>query len=319
MAKERVDLLARLRDKSRNKALVKSVKQQLHQLKQAGRAVPDRQKRGWKRSALDERMDETNFVTAFDGRGFRLILLLQDRGTGPRLLQAVESDRTGIADFRSSRPTRSKLKDMLKQIEAASADRSETATAEEIFYFLKRAAERNRQRKTQTPEGFVTALSYFEKPKSELDKHPLFAYAKPVELEVPEGRLPGSEKLFADPLCADWSIGDMELRVFQRRLFDELGESPDFRSAKASAIVDETVDRFFDEATRGAFHTRLMDLAWILARREKKGEALSAYAVAQALLDDKKPASRIPFCRHLIARFLPDGGETEAERKIIAP
>jgi len=97
ISRERYDLLARVRDTSANKDVVKSVKQHLHALKSKGVHVPEQKQKGWKHAIEDEKTRTPNLVTSFDYHGYRMIFFSQDQPAGIRAMHVIERDTEGIS------------------------------------------------------------------------------------------------------------------------------------------------------------------------------------------------------------------------------
>ncbi|MCB9475413.1 MAG: hypothetical protein H6683_02320 [Deltaproteobacteria bacterium] len=316
---ERFDLLAKLRDSSKNKPLVKSIKQRLHALKTKGVDIAKKEPKAWKLGVAGEDVDLACLVTAYDVRGQRIILWPQKEPGGIRVMQVLETDRAGIANYQLSHVSRSRLKELCQQVRATSPDRT-FEIDEPTAHWLIRRAMRRKTSKT-SPEGFTTSLSYMTAPETAPERHPFFEHFKPIELEKQDARVKDSAKILDHDLARGWSIGQRELRDFQIKLNRvaptlEQAREPANRS-KVNATIDEAIDEYFTDEMREAFAQRLMDTAWFLAQQGDKNLALTAFATAESLTSDQQAASRVPFCRDLIARLLPTDDDAADAPEII--
>ncbi|MBZ0274322.1 hypothetical protein K8I61_19975 [bacterium] len=315
---ERVDVLARVRDESKDKNLAKSARQHLHTLKMRGVSVPATAKRGWRRGGPAESGELPCVVTAFDSHGERLILIGREVSQGARLVRVVESDRDGVAGVASSIETRAKAKALVADMREKLPDRVLDIAPEVAAYLINVARERTQARGLSLPPGFVTAMSYLRGVGELPERHPFFEDVRPMELEFPEKRLADSGKIFDHPLAKTWIIGPIELKTFERELHGVLGGPGDAagREAQARRLIAESVDRYFSRAeVREGFATRLLNFAWFCRESGDDDVAMLAYAVSATLPDLAARPSSIPFCFNLLGRFVMGPGGDEVEKR----
>ncbi len=323
--KSRYDVLRKIADASKAKAVVKSAKQILHNAKAAGTYSPEKKAGSWKIAASEEEAAIPTCMTSpHDHNGDRLVVAGKDHPSGVRFLHVLENDRTGVVEHNSGVVPRSAYRKMLRDLRETAPDAYRDISADDAIWLIDRAMRRHERDQSALPAGFLTARSQFAD-RTGGDAHPFLAKVRPVELEHQENRAGRSTDLFAHPIAAAWSIDSLSFRRFQHRLSEHAKSREDLLAPRVRDLVreliDETIAEYFDERTRQGFADRLMDLAWFIVD-DQRDLALLAYGTAKAIADPSRAALSIPFCRSLLARFVPGQNDASApapEPLIVAP
>lgn len=321
----RFDRLKEIAENSPSKALSKSAKQHLHAAKSAGVIKTETPAASWTLKPRDTREPLQCAATAYDSSGDRIVLFASDHNSGIRILQVVENDRTGVTHHVFGTQTRSKYRELLKGLREIGPDHYREIAPAEALWLIDRARRRHERDRTSPPSGFITAFSTVSDRIALPERHPFVNTVRPIELEHQENRVSESATLFEHPLTRGWTLGQAELRRFQSRVGEIVKSREELwtpsNKDRVLELIDETVDAFFNQRTREAFADRLMDMAWycVSARRDT---ALLAYGTAVALRNPSKDVRGVPFCRMLLARYVPgyaELGKTTAKPAIIAP
>lgn len=311
--KRRYETLGRIAETSKVKALAKSAKQILHAAKASGAFVPTRKAGSWKVAAGEDESAELVCMTSpHDHNGDRLIVAGKDHPSGVRFLHVLENDRVGVVEQNSGVVPRSVYRKMLRDLRETAPDAYRDISLGEALWLIDRAMRRHARDRSTPPAGMLTARSQFAEHDRAAAPHPFLARVRPVELEHQENRAGLSATLFEHPIAAAWSIDSLSFRRFQHRLSEHAKSREDLLlpgvREQIRALIDETIADYFDDRARQGFSDRLMDLAWF-AVDENRDVALLAFGTARAIVDPARAPLSIPFCRALLARFVPGQNE----------
>src|SRR5690606_23881708 len=288
------DALVRI-DRLADRDLRKEIKRSLYRLEQRGVVVarPPTEARPLQVAATIE-----GYVSAFDGRGDRMVWLVKARPGSVLHLFGVVNDPAGLREVAINVLTRRALREILEELRAKHDIRLVAVDWRHADGILQSGVEWARQRSRPIEGDYLvlraqlTAEPTLTEPS---DSSPASVAALPVE----ERHLVDSAELFAEPELRTWVMAE-ELAGKALSRLAEIRDSPlvlneaqlmeRFRSVTAG-LVEEV----FGGEMRPSWGRRCEEMAYYFSATSRPLRACQAAAVAAALRGDRVLAE-IPFC-----------------------
>ena len=250
------------------------------------------------------------WASAYDGAGNRLLFLTwpDPYGGSPTFLQTLVSDGEGVRDLDTRRIGRSELAQRLEgfaaQLEAGIA----LAEIEPDYgrFLLQQARTLNRQRRTQTPVGFLDALRVIGDPEQEYAHSPVWDAITPdaITNDADIDRDPAA--LFALPWFDAWFLDVNDVVPWLGAIYDVRGQSDlseDAQKEKLDTTAREAAHALLTGEMAARYTHRLEESADILRRRNRDAQARQALVHALSL-QAADSAADSPFAVLLVQRTM---------------
>ncbi len=297
---ESVEMLRRV-EKDASRDVRKEVKRSLYRLEQRGVDVPPpaREARTLAVAAAIE-----GYVSAFDGRGDRLVWLVKPRPGNLLHLFAVVNDPAGLREVALNRLSRKGLREIQSELEAKHEIRFVAVDWRRADLLLQRGLEWARAQGGRV-DGDYPAL------RSQLTGDPAAdELADPVEelgLTPGEKDLIDSAEVLLEPELRTWILAQ-ELATKAVEQLVEIRDSPlvlnDAQLTERFDVVNAAItEEAFGGALRVSWQRRLEEMAYYFDKTRRPERALQAAAAARALRDGRATAE-IPFCAIYVRRTL---------------
>ncbi|HDH96224.1 MAG TPA: hypothetical protein ENF73_00675 [Proteobacteria bacterium] len=309
-----VEILRIVTDKSTTKAIRKA----LHILRRKGVEVPEVEtKQPEAKAAKTEQQKPSSIVTLPLADGSQELYLVGKFGREFHVVSMVIYHGEGIRDYGTFSASKAALRDLKEKL--TEIGRAPIEVSYELAYSLiERAMRWHDERGTAPPQGFISTLRRWEKPK---DAARIDA---PQHTDDWRSAIADSIKLFDHPPFNHWVLPWEEERKFEQKVNEIYTSRVIPTEAKKIELISDqinrTVDEFFGEH-RELFAGIFRDAAELLHISDRRELARIALAVAIALEDTSLPPSRIPFLRAIISKRLmlrtPEGAKSfdEIERE----
>ena len=307
-------LLVRLEPHVRDRPARRAIRRALYRLRQQGVATPPPEP-----AAPPPRAEPVaeGLVSAFDGRGDRLIWILRPLATGGVLLIAAEvNEPAGLLGVQAMEVGRKRLREARRELEASGL-RLLAADWQTLDALLveahARAASSDRERDYLRVRPRLTA----EPPRPPAE--PVSAQVAPPGADEVAGLVADSAGLLDEPELARWSPDPEAAAPFLEEL-TAARESPLLVSRAAQeervrAILTRAAEALIPSATLAR---RLEGMAYVFAETGRPVRARQALAVAHWLRE--RPAADVPFVTALTEHglgslFAADTARREDQRR----
>jgi len=279
----------------------KEIKRALYRLQQRGIEVsrPSRQRPVWGVGTAIE-----GYVSAFDGRGDRLVWLVKPGSGGLLHLFAVVNDPGGLREVAINRLSRKSLREIQNELAAKHDIQFVEVDWRWADFVMHRALGWTRER-GETVQGDYTAL------RAQLTSEPV-----PVGLEGPvadlselrdlrDEYLASSGELLLEPELRTWLLAE----DLARKALDEIGEIRSSPLVLNQAQQEERFAAIYDRVTREAFtdtdswSRRLEEMAYYFAKTSRERRAQQAAAASRAVRA-AAGVVEVPFCVIYVRRTL---------------
>jgi hypothetical protein len=268
-------------------ALRREVRRALFKLKQHGidAPSPSAPAAGVLQDRDNEKSEITAMLSPIDGEGARIVWIVKPRMQGGVLrMWALISEREGLVGAQNTHLSRRELKSEREELER----RAQVKLVDgdwRVADFIACEAWRN------TPEARRGHVGNFLALRSELIASP-----PPTELSHPvyaelaaEAAGEPSVELLKEPEFLEWRLPDEQLKPY----VDEIGQagesvivlSPVHKQERVNAVIDRATAELLSDDNRKRVQRRLEDIAYYLARVERRTQAGWAAAAAARLRD----------------------------------
>jgi hypothetical protein len=325
LEESRYDFLPILMETADEKHFKKLIKRRIHELKSKGIEISEPKKKGGFKFRPVVEPEPATIISESNSMGEREIFYAaRSPRSGLRLLYAVSHFSEGIVEFNYFETSRSGMRDMIKSLRADSALEIFEVDQPLGFYFLESARKRNEQSGRPYPAKFMTVFQEFPKPGKVPDSPPVWNFITPDEVEKRFSDYLQSNKLHQIVEMRNWILPSEILRTVEHRfseiLYSTVLIDKEQKEQQIEELITDTIDGYFDEATRKLWIPRFEESAFFLAKNDMKDSALLAMTVARALSQPGRSASSIPFCDEMLRKLIKSPqnlqeNETEEEKE----
>jgi len=260
------------------------------------------------------------WMTSFDGRGLRMLLILQEDpyGGSPKIDAFVLNAQNSIENYWQSKIPRRKLNEYMKSICENEYLAYASIPLDYAKHILTRAAGMTRL----LPEGATQALQKLDSPAVEYARPLIYEYLDPDALKEDYSFSREPQRLFESTFFHTWFLEPEIAKLWRERLRQSqetrLVLSENQRQHMAERIVDEATDTIFDGARQKDYRYRLEETALVLYLAGYQEEAKEALYHAISLREGIPPHA-IPFSRHITKRTLIATAAEDAKKEEDAP
>jgi hypothetical protein len=309
------DTLQKYLDLAADRAVKKSLKRLLYELRKAG-VDPPRMKRGiFRPMRAEEESPLPCLVIGPDAAGERVTVILAASPAGVHVLNVSDSG-DAIIEFDYDVQSRRSVRRYLDIVRGANNLPLVKIDFLFAWYTISRVAEVARDHDRDFPRGFLRAFGELPPPSPQPTHHP---YRDLVDTEIvfdALSRLDQSDLLLDEAELNLWSVDDATLKTLDTSLgtLDSaaLTISKQQHVEQIAHRLARAADDFFGPPLRRVvWAERLRDAAYLLARRGAVGQAATAAAVALRLENATVAPSSIPLFLEIVARALDWPEQTE--------
>lgn len=297
---ESADTLLQL-DRQASKSLRRDIKRALYRLQQRGIEIP----RTPKSRPIHVAPDMEAYVSAFDGRGDRLVWLVKPRPGSVSHLFAVVNDPAGLREIAHNRLTRRALRDIEQELRSKHDIRMVAVDWRDADLALYRGLEWARERGRAVDGDYVALRAQLTSdPPPDGDA----SATDPLEkIPVEPADLAASADLFEEPELRTWLL-DEEVAANAMQQLAEIRDSPLVLNEtqlrdRFESLSERLVDEAFGGNLRPSWERRMAAMASYFSSTARPIRARQAAAVAKALRGNDAP-SRIAFCATYVSRTL---------------
>jgi len=311
MGKEKGKALVDLQQKTSDKSVTKAIRKALHILRKKGVDIPEPDsKQPAARVVKTEPQRPLSIVTIPLSDGSQEIFLISKSGREFNIISAITYYGEGIRDYGTFAAGKAAIRSLKEKLDGLGRAPVEIPY-ETAYALLERALKWHDERGTAPPQGFISNLRRWEKPKAKEQTD------APPEIEGWEDAIADSTELLEHPPFDRWSLPWEEERKFEHKINEiytsQIIPSEERKIELIKERIDQTVDEFFGE--RREFFAGVLRQAAELLRASGKPELEKlSLAISHALEKSSLPPSRIPFLRAIISRRLlfqtPEGSKS---------
>jgi hypothetical protein len=298
---ESADLLRRI-EQTASKDLRKEIKRSLYRLEQRGVEVPAPARSEPRPAPMGAAIE--GYVSAFDGRGDRLVWLVKPRPGSVLHLFAVVNDPRGLREVALNRLTRKGLREI----------QDELRTKHDIRFVSVdwRHADRILQASLEWAHGCGEAVDGdYPALRAQLTAEPPAAELPPIldqlRLTPTDRDLVDSAEILLEPEMRTWLLSEDLANKAAEELVEIRNSPLVLNDAQLTERFDAVNDRIVEQAFGGellpSWQRRLEEMAYYFAKTSRPDRARQAAAAARALREGRPP-SEIPFCSIYVRRTL---------------
>ncbi len=288
-------------EKGAPKEVRKEIKRSLYRLEQRGVEVPPppSEPRRLPATAAIE-----GYLSAFDGRGDRLVWMVKARPGSVLHLFAVVNDPGGLREVALNRLTRKGLREIQNELASKHDIRFVAVDWHRADLILQRGLEWAHTL-GRSVDGDYAAL------RTQLSADPpTVELPSPVDelgLESDETHVAASAEILLEPELRTWLLAEELARKAIEALI-EIRKSPlvlneSQLTERFNAVNDGIVEEAFGGDRLLSWQRRLEAMAYYFAKTARPDRALQAAAAARAMRDGR-PLPQVPFCSIYVRRTL---------------
>jgi len=241
----------------------------------------------------------------FDSSGHRLLLLvIPHPGRGGTVMEGVISDTLGLVSFSGEAVTRKGVRIFVEEIRKSSPFPLVEIDVSYVGFLFVQAYQITLEKKGLVPQDYLRFKGEIESVKKTYERPLIYSYLQADET-AKEGRMlqRGGDLLKGD-LYSSWRIEEGLIRSYADEVW-EAEESkivlhPTQKEARFQGIYQKALSELFSGERRFLYKRRLEEMAYLLFKLGREGEARISLAVA---LDLEKPLNLIqpnPFLFQLV-------------------
>ena len=316
-----VEALQRI-DERADKEVRKEIKRALFRLEQRGVDVPRPER---ERRAINLAPSIEGYLSAFDGRGDRLVWLVKPGSGGVQHLFAVVNDPAGLREVAVNRLTRKALREIQRELERKHDIRFVPVDWRRADAVLQEGVRWAREREGSVQGDYTSLRSHLtseaatEEAAGPLDEMPALLGQDASERA---SHVAGSAEVLLEPEMRTWLLDEGVARGAVDEL-QEVGQSPLVlneaqQEERFNVVYARVVHETFDAHNMESWARRLEEMAYYFASTSRGASAARSAAVAAALRagDD---AADIPFCaiyvRRTLGMYLQQGEQQKEEER----
>lgn len=295
------ELLRRI-ERDASKDLRKEIKRSLYRLEQRGVEVPAPARTEPKRAPVSAGIE--GYVSAFDGRGDRLVWLVKPRPGSVLHLFAVVNDPRGLREVALNRLTRKGLREIQSELRSKHDIRFVTVDWRHADRALQLGLEWAHARGEAVDGDYPALRAQLTGEPPAPDLPPILDQARLVPSDQD---LVDSAEILLEPEMRTWLLSE-ELAGKAVEELVEIRNSPlVLNDAQLTERFEAVNDRIVEQAFGGellvSWQRRLEEMAYYFAKTSRPDRARQAAAAAQALRAGRS-LSEIPFCAIYVRRTL---------------
>jgi len=313
-------LLYRMLEVTQDKKARKMIKRSLYRLKSKG-VVVEEVLSDKEHSILRPLQGDAKegFVSGVDFLGHRVLWLILPRpGRGLGVMHGVVSDREGIVDFSQEEMTRKGFRTFFKEAKERNPFPIVEIEPSYVACLFAQAYQLNLGKKGASLPGYLQAKSEIERIKKDYTKPLIYSYLQADDIARDDRLWMRGADLLKTDVFSSWRIEEEQIRPY----VDEVREAeeskivlnPGQKEMRFQGIFQRALTELFSGEGRFLYQRRLEEMAYVLLKLGKEGEAKLSLSVAMDLEKPLNPIQPHPFLFQLVVQSI-SGILTEAKEK----
>jgi hypothetical protein len=317
---ETAQLLILMMEKMDEKQVIKSIKRALYKLKQKGVK--------WEKKAPNDEpilkppkpAEPLGYLGSIDATGSRIIVIGKPQPSrGLLVIFCIVNDLEGIQEFSLKGFSKKSFNEFMKDSLASAEFPIVTAPGAYCIHILKEAASLTKSLSKPLPQRYHDAEIECKDIVWDYPAPLIYQYIKENEVKDSAHLLKDSIDLHKIMPFSTWHIATPEVEKYAT-LITETHQSkivlrPDQKEARLNSIYRDALEELFPEEKRFLWKRRLEEVAYILLKTGKDGEAKASLSAA---IDLNNPFSTIepnPFIWNLLLKSIYSLVGVEHEKK----
>ena len=303
-------VLRRMFEATREKKIRKIIKRSLYRLKSKGVVVeelfPDK-----KESILRPLRVEPpkGFGNGYDFSWNRfLIITIPHSGRGSTMLHGLFNDMKGLVNFSGGEVSRKELRNFFDEVKKASPTPVVEMEASYVGFLFTRAYHLTLAKGGTPPPDYLRLKGEVEKIKKEYEMPLIYSYLQVDEIERDDRLLKKGGDLLKADLFSSWRIEEDLIQPFAGEVWDaeesKIVLNPTQKEARFQGIYQRALMDLFSGERKFLYQRRLEEMAYVLLKLGREGEAKISLAVAIDLEKPLHPIQPNPFLSQLVMKSI---------------
>ena len=314
------DLLHRLSAATSSKAVVKSIRKSIFQLKSRGLEAEEISDRAPAVYQPPQPAASEGFLTSIDSSGHRVVLLARPQiPQGMAAFSGAISDRDGIVDFSGFEISRRNFHGYLEMFREQYPWEVVEADPDYCSGLIMEAAEIGQKKGTAPSPEFLKWRPLMGLSSPLPLRALIYRYLEGEEIKSRPELLNRSASLFQISPFDTWSLEEEEskkyLVLLKEASASRLVLAPHQKEGRLMEIYQQAVHDLFDGPRRLLYRRRLEEMAYILWKMKQENEARVALAAAAGMEKESGILTPHPFLMELVKRSLSSLLEEEKGKK----
>ncbi len=308
-----------------DKGVLKAVRRSLYRIEQRGIPIEPVQEERQEPSVLRPlREDRTEgFISAVDSVGSQIVFVtLSRKPKGLYLLQGIVSDTRGLIEFNRVETTKRGFREFCESFKKPGQLPIVDVDAGHCRFLLEQAAQLTDRRGESVPASYSTSKRELERIER-LERHPVFRFLDEREIQENPRLLKSSRDLFQIEWFSAWVLPREEVQKYARLVEEAEGSrlvlNPTQKEARLQEAYRKALAELFIEQRRLLYKRRLEEMAYVLFREGKEGNARAALAASIDLRSPLNPFDPNPFLLNLVTRSIYSIVAQDMEKKEAEP
>jgi len=314
------DLLHRLSGATSSKAVTKSIRRSIFQLKSRGLGAEEISDRAPAVYHPPQPAASEGFLTPIDSTGHRVVLLARPQiPQGMAAFSTAISDREGIVDFSGFETSRKNFHEYLEMFREQYPGEVVEADPDYCSGLIMEAAEIGQKKGTAPSPEFMKWRPLLGLSSPLPLRALIYRYLEEEEIKSRPELLDRSASLFQLSLFDTWSLEEEEsdkyLALLKEASASRLVLAPHQKEGRLMEIYQQAVHDLFEGPRPLLYRRRLEEMAYILWKKGQENEARIALAAAAGMEKESGILAPHPFLLELVKRSLSSRLEQEKEKK----
>ena len=318
-------LLHALLDSISDKRVLKAVRRSLYRIEQRGIPIePVEEKRQGPSVLRPLREDRAEgFISAVDSEGSQIVFVtLSRKPKGLYLLQGIVSDTRGLIEFNRAETTKRGFREFYESFKKPGQLPIVDVDAGYCRFLLEQAAQLTDRRGESVPASYSASKRELEKVER-LERHPVFRFLDEGEIQENPRLLKSSTDLFQIDWFSSWFLPREEVQKYAQLVEEAEGSrlvlNPAQKETRLQEAYRKALTELLTEERRLLYKRRLEEMAYVLLREGREGNARAALAASIDLRSPLNAFDPNPFLLNLVTRSIYSIVAQEMEKKEAEP
>jgi len=306
---ETAHLLMGMMETMDEKQVIKSIKRTLYKLKQKGVKWEEKAPKDEPILKPPKPAEPQGYLGSIDTTGSRIIVIGKPQPLrGLLVIFSIVNDLEGIQEFNLKGFSKKSFNEFIKDSLASAEFPIVIAPGAYCIHLLKEAASLTQSLLKPLPQGYHDAERECKDIVWDYPAPLIYQYIKEDEVKDSAHLVKDSINLHKIMPFATWHIAAPEVEKYAARITEtqqsKIVLRPDQKEARLNAIYRDALEELFPEEKRFLWKRRLEEVAYVLLKTGKEGEAKASLSAA---IDLNNPFSMIdpnPFIWNLLLKSI---------------